>query len=136
MVCLAMRVSAKTRVDRVRKRHFERLVARALATLPEHVQAMLDNVAVVVEDEPTPEQIGEAAEGDTLFGLYQGVPLTERGSGYTLVLPDKITIFRGPIERACDGPAAIAHEVRVTVIHELAHHLGIDEDRLEELGWA
>ena len=98
---------------------------------------MLDNVDVVVEDEPTPEQIGRRdADEETLFGLYEGVPLTERGSGYSLVLPDKITIFRGPLERAFDSPAEIAREVRITVVHELAHHLGFEEGRLDELGLA
>jgi predicted Zn-dependent protease with MMP-like domain len=108
---------------------------------------MLDNVEVVVEDEPTPEQIAAdrlrgraeaATDGDdaTLFGLYEGVPLTERGQGYSMVLPDKITIFRGPIERTCRSRQELMREVRVTVVHELGHHLGLDEDRLEELGWA
>ncbi len=109
-------------------------MARALRDLPNGVQRMLDNVAVVVEDEPSSDQLLEM-DGDTLFGLYQGVPLTERGSGYSMVLPDKITVFRRPIEDACSTPQQIEDEVRITVIHELAHHLGIDEDRLEELGW-
>lgn len=104
---------------------------------------MLDNVDVVVEAEPTAEQIGRRRDrdewageddDDTLFGLYEGVPLVERGSGYTLVLPDKITIFRGPLERACRSPQAIAREVRITVMHELAHHLGFDEDGIERMG--
>jgi predicted Zn-dependent protease with MMP-like domain len=105
---------------------------------------MLDNVEVVVEDEPTPEQVaanrtrGDTDDGHqpTLFGLYEGVPLVERGQGYSLVLPDKITIFRGPLERAFRSPQALIREVRVTVVHELGHHLGLDEERLEELGWA
>lgn len=136
-----MRERAKVRVEQARRRRFERLVARALDDLPPEVAAMLDNVEVVVEDEPTPEQIGRRGQepgdaGDTLFGLYEGVPLTERGSGYSLVLPDKVTIFRGPLERECASPAGIAREVRITVAHELAHHLGFDEDRLDELGLA
>ncbi len=141
MVQLAMRDKAIGRVEQARRRRFERLVARALDDLPPEVGAMLDNVEVVVEDEPTPEQIGcghrDATEdGETLFGLYEGVPLTDRGAGYSLVLPDKITIFRGPLERAFRSPSAIRREVGVTVAHELAHHLGFDEDRLEELGLA
>jgi predicted Zn-dependent protease with MMP-like domain len=96
---------------------------------------MLSNVEIVIEDEPTPEQIGSFEEGDELFGLYEGTPLTERGSGYSMALPDKITIFRRPLERACETPEEMANEVRITVIHELAHHFGIDEDRIEELGW-
>lgn len=132
-----MRDVRATRVERIRRRRFERLVARALSDLPFEIQRMLDNVAVVVEDEPSPDQLADmaASRGDTLFGLYQGVPLTERGSGYSMVLPDKITVFRRPIEEACATPREMADEVRITVVHELAHHLGIEEDRLEELGW-
>ena len=78
---------------------------------------------------------GSPAGGeDSLFGLYEGVPLTQRGGEYHLVPPDRITIFRGPLERACASPQAIAREVRITVMHELGHHLGFEEDRLEELG--
>ena len=107
---------------------------------------MLDNVDVVVEDEPTVEQLAlgrgypgrpvDLAQGDaeTLFGLYEGVPLTRRGADYHLVPPDRITIFRGPLERAFASPQAIAREVRVTVMHELGHHLGFEEDRLLDLG--
>lgn len=106
---------------------------------------MLDNVHVIVEDEPTdeqlalgrgyPEQAGDPArDEETLFGLYEGVPLTRRGGDYHLVPPDRITIFRGPLERACASPQAIAREVRVTVMHELGHHLGLEEDELVNLG--
>ncbi len=111
-------------------------MVRALDGLPDPIQAMLDNVDVVVEDEPTFEQLGpNPTDGDTLFGLYEGVPRTERGSGYSMVLPDKITIFRGPLEREFRSPGEIARQVRITVIHELGHHVGMEEDRLEELGW-
>ena len=107
---------------------------------------MLDNVDVIVEDEPTVEQLAlgwgypghpvDPADGDpeTLFGLYEGVPLTRRGTDYHLVPPDRITIFRGPLERAFTSPQAIAREVRVTVMHELGHHLGFEEGRLLDLG--
>ena len=106
---------------------------------------MLDNVEVIVEDEPTAEQLAlgrgypephQSAGGneETLFGLYEGVPLTRRGSDYHLVPPDRITIFRGPLERAYTSPQAIAREVRVTVMHELGHHLGFEESGLESLG--
>ena len=124
------------RVEQARRRRFERLVERALDGLPPDVAAMLDNVEVVVEDEPTPAQLERGDAGETLFGLYEGVPLTERGSGYSLVLPDKVTIFRGPLERACRSPAEIAREVRITVVHELGHHLGFEEERLDDLGLA
>ena len=107
---------------------------------------MLDNVDVIVEDEPTAEHLAlgrgypEPSESvrddaeETLFGLYEGVPLTRRGSDYHLVPPDRITIFRGPLERACASPQAIAREVRITVMHELGHHLGFEESGLESLG--
>ena len=106
---------------------------------------MLDNVEVIVEDEPTaeqlalgrgyPEPLGSAEDDEeTLFGLYEGVPLTRRGSDYHLVPPDRITIFRGPLERVYASPQAIAREVRVTVMHELGHHLGFEESGLEALG--
>jgi predicted Zn-dependent protease with MMP-like domain len=103
---------------------------------------MLDNIEIVIEDEPTAEQLGAGGasaggeDGSELFGLYEGTPLTARGSDYSLVLPDKITIFQRPIERSCATPEEIAEEVRITVIHELAHHFGIEEDRIAELGWA
>lgn len=135
-----MRQSPPARVAQYRRRRFERLVAGALDDLPPAIARMLDNVEVVIEDEPTPEQIGQrptaTAEDDSLFGLYEGVPLTERGHTYSLVLPDKITIFRGPLERSFQSPAEIAREVRITVVHELGHHFGFDEDRLTELGLA
>ena len=96
---------------------------------------MMDNVDVVVADEPTPEQQSRLASepDDSLFGLYEGVPLTQR-AGYNLALPDKITIFRRPLEAACATEDEMVEEVRVTVLHELAHHLGFDEERIDELG--
>ena len=132
-----MRTKLPSRTQRVQRRGFERLVGRALAALPPDVAAMLDNVEIVVEDEPTPEQVDRGGDPEeTLFGLYEGVPLTERGVDYSLVLPDKITIFRGPLEREFRNAAEMSREVRITVVHELAHHLGFDEDRLDELGLA
>ncbi len=132
-----MSEAARERVEGARRRRFERLVGRALDELPADVAAMLDNVEVVVEDEPQPHHLAaggaEAVDGE-LFGLYEGVPRAERDSSYGLVLPDTITIFRGPLERAFRSPSAIVREVRITVAHELGHHLGFDEDRLEELG--
>lgn len=134
-----MRKQALPRADRGQKIRFERLVVRALRRLPPDVRAMLDNIDIVIEDEPTLEQLGAdgVLEDDSeLFGLYEGTPLTARGSDYSMVLPDKITIFRRPIERSCATPEEMAEEVRITVIHELAHHFGIEEDRIAELGWA
>ena len=143
-----MRDRVQRRVEQARRQRFERIVARALDGLPPDVVAMLDNVHVIVEDEPTAEQLAlgqgypehpaavwDGAE-ETLFGLYEGIPLTRRGSDYHLVPPDRITIFRGPLERAYRSPQAIAREVRITVMHELGHHLGFEEGRLETLGLA
>lgn len=136
-----MRNPTLRRADRARKIQFERLVVRALRRLPPEIRVHLANVEIVIEDEPTAEQREADGgygvdDGSELFGLYEGTPLTARGGDYSMVLPDKITIFRRPIERACETPDEMAHEVRVTVIHELAHHFGIEEDRIAELGWA
>ncbi|MFN8660431.1 MAG: metallopeptidase family protein [Thermomicrobiales bacterium] len=140
-----MQDRVRRRVEHARHQRFERIVARALDGLPSEVAAMLDNVHVIVENEPTADQIAQArvaagldglpaGDEDSLFGLYEGVPLTQRGGEYHLVPPDRIIIFRGPLERACTSPQAIAREVRITVMHELGHHLGFGEDRLYELG--
>ena len=115
---------------------FEELVAEALAELPPEIQEWLDNVAVVVEDRPSLALLREMGvpPGQTLFGLYQGVPLTERTTGYNLVPPDKITIFREPIEAYSRSPDEVRELVKHVVVHELAHHFGIDDERLWELG--
>jgi predicted Zn-dependent protease with MMP-like domain len=107
---------------------FEELVADALDSVPQPLLRLLDNVVVLVADEPPP------AEPD-LLGLYEGYALTERGWNYTMALPDRITVFRGPILRLCRTPEQVVREVKITVVHELAHHFGIDDDRLHELGW-
>jgi predicted Zn-dependent protease with MMP-like domain len=114
---------------------FYKLVERALEGLPSELSRLLDNVAIVVEDWPafsTPLVSGGPEE--TLYGLYEGVPLTERGAGYYGFLPDKITIFRGPLERDF-ATQELEEQVRITVVHEIAHYFGFDEERLEELGW-
>ena len=114
---------------------FDELVSEAIDSLPDEFAKHLSNVGVVVEDEPTSEQLAPLGPGRTLFGLYHGVPQTSRGY-YAWAMPDKISIFRGPILRACgDNDDAIAHQVRKTVIHEIAHHFGISDARLRELGW-
>ncbi len=106
---------------------FEELVAAALDEIPPELGRLIDNVAVLVEDDP-PER--------GLLGLYEGIPLTERTTGgYAGVLPDRITVYRRPICSECDSEAEVVEEVAVTVIHEVAHHFGIDDDRLHELGW-
>ncbi len=115
--------------------NFYEMVERALEGLPPELSALLDNVAIVVDDRPdlsTPLVV-DGSE-NTLYGLYEGVPLTERGWGYSGVLPDKITIFRGPLERDFE-PDELEEQVRITVVHEIAHYFGFGEDRLEELGW-
>ena len=119
---------------RVSLERFEELVADALDTLPEPFASHLDNVEVVVEDWPSPDPIDKHVPGGMLLGLYEGVPQTRRGPGYTWVLPDKITIFREPIMRMCRDEAEVAQQARHTVIHEIAHHFGISDDRLRELG--
>ena len=112
---------------------FDALVERALEGLPPEFSDLLDNVVVMVEEWPDRETASYYG-GDTLYGLYQGVPMTERGSNYYGVMPDTITIFRGPLQRDF-AHDALEDQVRVTVVHEIAHHFGFDEDRLEELGW-
>ncbi|GAB4449982.1 MAG: metallopeptidase family protein [Anaerolineae bacterium] len=121
---------------RFSEEEFEQLVVEALDALPDEIHAALDNVEVVVADWPTPDELRSVGmkPGQLLLGLYEGVPLTRRGEGYGLVLPDKITIFQGPIERVCRTPAQVVRQVQRTVRHELAHHFGIDDDRLRELG--
>ena len=106
---------------------FGRLVEEALDSIPPRLGRMMRNVAVVVEDH---------GGSPNLLGLYQGVPLTERTTNYAGVLPDRITIYRLPILRRCRTPEDVVRQVRVTVVHEVAHHFGIDDDRLSELGWA
>jgi predicted Zn-dependent protease with MMP-like domain len=120
---------------RVSPERFEELVLEAVESLPEEFLSRLDNVDVVVEDEPTREQLAEhgLSHGETLFGLYHGVPLTRRDS-YGPVMPDKITIFQRPLENICDSEDELVEEVRLTVAHEIAHFFGIDDDRLDELG--
>lgn len=116
---------------------FELLVDQALAELPPYFAKRMANVAVMVRPWPTRSDLERAGipAGHTLLGLYHGIPQTARTSAYNLVPPDMITLYQGPIERAA-GPslAAIRKQVRRTVLHELAHHFGIDDDRLRELG--
>jgi predicted Zn-dependent protease with MMP-like domain len=118
---------------RLSRREFEALVAEALDAIPEELARLMENVAVVVEDWPHPDQL--AGHG-SLFGLYEGISLTARSPlSYGGVLPDRITIFRGPLCEACETEQDLADEIYATVVHEVAHHFGISEERLEELGW-
>jgi predicted Zn-dependent protease with MMP-like domain len=115
---------------------FESLVAEALDSLPPEFQAKMENVDVVIEAWPSRRDLRRAGltRGQTLFGLYQGVPLTERTTGYGLVLPDKITIYQGPIEAYSRTAEEVRARVRHVVMHELGHHFGISDERLRELG--
>ena len=114
---------------------FEELVTEALDSLPDEIAAHMQNVDVVVEDEPPFEYLRTLPRGHTLLGHYHGIPLTRRGVHYDGALPDKISIYRGPITRMARTPNGIREQVRRTVIHEIAHHFGIDDERLHELGW-
>jgi predicted Zn-dependent protease with MMP-like domain len=116
---------------------FDRLVQEALLTIPDEFQAKMDNVELLIADWPSSEQLRRAGlrRGQALFGLYQGVPHTRRRTGYGLVPPDTIILFRGPIVAVGRTRAGIAHIVRRTVLHEIGHHFGFGEDRLRELGY-
>ena len=120
----------------MRRGRFLRLVERALASVPEPFSRMLENVDLVVEARPSRRVLRENGmePGETLFGLYEGIPLTERGSDYGLVLPDKITIFQEPLEYEFPDEAELVEEVRETVIHELAHFFGISDEELHRMG--
>jgi predicted Zn-dependent protease with MMP-like domain len=121
----------------VSRHRFEELVSEAMAQIPDPLWNFIENVVILVEEWPTRRQLDSVGigPGSTLLGLYEGVPLTVRTSHYGLVPPDKITIFRGPILRICPpDEEAIRSQVRQTVLHEVAHHFGISDQRLIELG--
>jgi len=115
-------------VDMSRER-FEELVGEALDEVPVELLSMMSNVVVLVEDRPPDGS-------DDLLGLYEGTALTDRGWDYAGVLPDRITIYRLPTLRICESETDVIDEVAITVVHEIAHHFGIDDHRLHELGWA
>lgn len=128
--------SAPRRPHAARHERFDRLVDRAVAAIPMPFRAALDEIALVIADEPSPAQRRENELGpdDTLYGLYEGVPLNEWGGDW-VPMPTRILLFRLPLEEDFPDPDDLADEVRITILHELAHHLGIeDEDRLAELG--
>lgn len=111
------------------REEFELLVGEALDQIPAKMTDLIDNVVIFVEDNPPPET-------PSLLGLYEGVPLTERGSGWGYGdLPDRITVYRNPILRMCNSAEQVSKEVLVTVVHEVAHYFGISDSRLQELGW-
>jgi predicted Zn-dependent protease with MMP-like domain len=116
----------------VTREEFEDVVADALDDLPEWVLEAIENVVILVEERANASQ---DPDGEGLFGIYEGVPLPDRGFDYSLVLPDRIMIFQESLERVFSDRDELKEEIRVTVLHEVAHHLGIEEDRLQELGW-
>jgi predicted Zn-dependent protease with MMP-like domain len=109
---------------------FEELVAEALDTIPPELADLIDNCVIVVEDYPPPDRPTD------LLGLYEGIPITERGEFYSGVLPDKITVFRMPTLAICSSVEDVIDEVHITVVHEIAHYFGIDDHRLHQLGYA
>ncbi|SDD63022.1 metallopeptidase family protein [Auraticoccus monumenti] len=111
------------------REEFDRLVEEALARVPAELAALVDNCVFVVEDDAPAEEPG-------LLGLYDGVPLTERDTGYGAVLPDRVVVFMNPTLAICETHEEVVEEVGITVVHEIAHHFGIDDARLHELGWA
>lgn len=127
-----------TRYPQLDRTQFEDLIIDALAGLPPFFQERMQNVEILVDDWPSREDQEDAGLDDgtyLLLGLYHGIPLTERGSGYFLVTPDTITLFQGPLEAVSGGdPARLREQVKHTIIHEIAHHFGISDDRLRELG--
>ncbi len=122
-------------MHRMELERFEELVRRSLEQLPQEIADRMSNVDVEVQPRPTPAQLTSAGvpSGHTLLGLYQGVPLTRRTSGYNLVAPDRIIIFQQPLESISRNVDDLVERVRNTVIHEIAHHFGISDERLNEI---
>ncbi len=120
---------------RVSQEQFEDLINKALDTLPKKYVERLNNVAIITEDLPSEQQRAKLHlhNGQTLFGLYQGIPLTQRGAGYNLVLPDIITIFKIPIEYSAHNLEEVSEQVRHTLWHEIAHYFGLDHDKIYKL---
>ncbi len=119
----------------MRRSEFERLVLQAVDDLPAEFRDALDNIDIQVRWRPTPAELRRAGvQRGSLFGVYLGVPLPKRGHGYSMHLPDTIVVYQHTHERHCHSEVAIVEQVRQTVLHEIGHYLGIDEDRLRELG--
>lgn len=120
------------------RHRFRALVAEAIDELPERFATHLSNVEVIVDDEPSAElleDLGLHVRHDTLFGLYEGTPLGERGFGDTLSLPDRITLYYRPLIRACRNPVALRREIRKTLVHEIGHFFGLEDDEIEREGY-
>lgn len=118
------------------KQSFELAVARAIEELPDNVRSHILNLAIVVEDWPDEEtlELADVDEREELLGFYYGIPLTERTHDYGLVAPDKVSIFRRPIELSCANDQQVLDAIRRTVRHEIGHYFGLSDDRLEDLG--
>lgn len=118
----------------VSDKEFENLIAEIMDELPEHYAQNMQNVAITYEDEPDAEQREKLKlrGSETLFGLYEGIPLPQRGAGYNMVLPDKITLFKKPLLSATHSPESFKAQVKHTLWHELAHHFGLDHDKIYE----
>ena len=119
------------------RKRFEQVVTEALKGIPTELRKALDNIEVAIEDWPSEAQLADAGvePDDLLFGFYHGTPLPERSPMEPYSLPDLITIFQGPLEEACETEDELRDEIRRTVVHEIAHYFGFDEDRLAELGY-
>lgn len=117
------------------RKAFEQLVAEALASIPRRFRKAMQNIAIVVEDEPSAELLADmdVEPPDTLLGLYQGTPLTERTSAYGNVLPDRVLIFQGPHERSADDEDDLVVAIGETLIHEIGHYFGLSEEEIEEI---
>jgi len=116
-------------VIQMSRERFEELVSEALDRVPPELARLIDNCVVLVEDEAP-------ADDPDLLGLYDGIPITERDSSYVMAVPDRITIFRNPTLAMCESEDEVVEEVGITVVHEIAHHFGFDDDRLHDLGYA
>jgi len=121
---------------RISPEQFERLVQEGLKLIPAQIRRLMDNVQIVIEDHPSDKLLEDLGvpEDETIYGLYEGTPLTERTSEYC-AFPDRIIIYRRPLLEDFRDPDQLRYEVARTVVHEVAHHFGIDEERLAELGW-
>jgi len=120
---------AASQALRARRLRFAKTVRKVALSLPAAVQSALDNVAIVIEESPK-------SDSDVLFGLYEGIPVSDRGSHYTLVLPDRIILFRQPLESEYGQGAELERQIRVTLLHEIGHHVGLDEAEIDAIGLA
>lgn len=112
---------------------FSELLTDCVNEIPDRYAANLQNVVITYADDPSPEQLSKLRPNETLFGLYEGIPLTQRGAGYNLVLPDKITIFKNPIIRSVGSLSQLRQELKHTLWHEVGHYFGLDHERIHEL---